>query len=68
MPLLVRIIDLKRAIVPVAGGIAGNVENLLLVLDEFIFESDLVHRTILGLLFLLFHAAKIRHENAIIRQ
>ena len=55
---------MKRAIVPVAGGIAGNVENLLLELDEFVFELDLVHRTIVGPLFFLFHAAKIRHENA----
>ena len=68
MPLLVRIIDLKRAIVPVAGGIAGNVENMILDFDEFVFELDLVHRTIAGLLFLLFHAAKLRHEDAIIRQ
>ena len=48
----------------VVDGIAGNVENLLLELDEFIFEPDLVHRTILGLFCVLFHAAKIRHENA----
>ena len=68
MSLPVRIIDLKRAIVPVAGGIAGNVENMILDFDEFVFELDLVHRTIAGLLFLLFHAAKLRHEDAIIRQ
>lgn len=48
----------------VIDGIAGNVENLLLEFDEFIFELVLVYRTILGLMFLLFHAAKIRHENA----
>ena len=52
----------------VIDGIAGNVENLLLEFDEFVFELDLVHRTIVGLLFLLFHAAKIRHEDANNRQ
>ena len=31
----------------------------LLELDEFIFELDLVHRTIVGLFCVLFHAAKI---------
>ena len=49
---------------PVAGGIAGNVENMILDFDEFVFELDIVHRTIVGPLFPLFHAAKIRHENA----
>ena len=48
----------------VIGGIAGNVENMILDFDEFVFELDLVHRTIAGLLFLLFHAAKIRYEDA----
>ena len=52
----------------VIDGVAGNVENMILDFDEFVFELDLVHRTIAGLLFLLFHAAKIRHENAKIRQ
>lgn len=58
----------ERAIVLVIDGIAGNVENMILDFDEFVFELDLVHRTIAGLLFLLFHAAKLRHEDAIIRQ
>lgn len=52
----------------VIDGVAGNVENMILDFDEFVFELDLVHRTIAGLLFLLFHAAKLRHEDAIIRQ
>ena len=54
----------ERAIVLVIDGIAGNVENLLLEFDEFIFELDLVHRTIVGLFCVLFHAAKLRHEDA----
>ena len=54
----------ERAIVLVIDGIASNVENLLLELDEFIFELDLVHRTIVGLFCVLFHAAKLRHEDA----
>ncbi|MBQ5581733.1 MAG: hypothetical protein IIU68_00085 [Bacteroidales bacterium] len=54
----------ERAIVLVIDRIAGNVENLLLEFDEFIFELDLVHRTIVGLFCVLFHAAKIRHEDA----
>ena len=54
----------ERAIVLVIDGIADNVENLLLELDEFIFELDLVHRTIVGLFCVLFHAAKLRHEDA----
>ena len=54
----------ERAIVLVIDGIAGNVENLLLEFDEFIFELDLVHRTIVGLICVLFHAAKLRHEDA----
>ena len=54
----------ERAIVLVVDGIAGNVENLLLELDEFIFELVLVNRTIVGLICVLFHAAKIRHEDA----
>lgn len=54
----------ERAIVLVINGIAGNVENLLLEFDEFIFELDLVHRTIVGLFCVLFHAAKLRHEDA----
>lgn len=54
----------ERAIVLVIDGIAYNVENLLLELDEFIFELDLVHRTIVGLFCVLFHAAKLRHEDA----
>ena len=58
----------ERAIVLVIDGIAGNVENLLLELDEFIFDLDLVHRMIVGLFCVLFHAAKIRHEDAIMRQ
>ena len=49
----------ERAIVLVVDGIAGNVENLLLEFDEFIFELDHVHRTIVGLFCVLFHAAKI---------
>ena len=53
------------AIGPVVDGIAGNVENLLLELDESIFELDLVHRTILGPFCVLFHAAKIRYGDAI---
>ena len=48
----------------VVDGIAGDVENLLLELDEFIFELDLVHRTIVGLICVLFHAAQLRHEDA----
>ena len=48
----------------VIDGISGNVEILLLELDELIFELDLVHRTIVGLFCVLFHAAKIRHEDA----
>ena len=48
----------------VIDGIAGNIENLLLEFDEFIFELDLVHRTIVGLFCVLFHAAKLRHEDA----
>lgn len=58
----------ERAMVLVVDGVAGNVENMILDFDEFVFELDLVHRTIAGLLFLLFHAAKLRHEDAIIRQ
>ena len=58
----------ERAMVLVIDGVAGNVENMILDFDEFVFELDLVHRTIAGLLFLLFHAAKLRHEDAIIRQ
>ena len=54
----------ERAIVLVIDRIAGNVENLLLEFDEFLFELDLVHRTIVGLFCVLFHAAKIRHEDA----
>ena len=46
----------------------GNVKNLFLKLDEFIFELDLVHRTIVGLFCVLFHAAKLGHEDAIMRQ
>lgn len=32
--------------------------------DVFILELDLVHRTIVGLFCVLFHAAKLRHEDA----
>lgn len=54
----------ERTIVLVIDGIAGNVENLFLELDEFEFELDLVHRTIVGLFCVLLHAAKLRHEDA----
>ena len=54
----------ERAIVLVIDGVAGNVKNLLLEPDEFVFELDLVHRTIVGLFCVLFHAAKLRHEDA----
>ena len=52
----------------VVDRIAAYVENLLLEIDEFIFELDLVHRTIVGLFCVLFHAVKIRHEDAKERQ
>ena len=52
------------AIVLIVDGITGNVKNLFLKLDEFRFELDLVHRTIVGLFCVLFHAAKLRHEDA----
>ena len=32
--------------------------------DVFILELDLVHGTIVGLFCVLFHAAKLRHEDA----
>lgn len=54
----------KGAIVLIADRIAGNVENLFLELDEFIFELDLVHRTIVGPFCILIHAVKLRHEDA----
>ena len=54
----------ERAIVLVIDGVAYNVENLFLELDEFIFELDLVHRTIVGLFCVQFHTAKLRHEDA----
>lgn len=54
----------ELAVVLVVEGIAGDVDNPLLESCEFMFELDLVHRTIVGLFCVLFHAAKIRHEDA----
>ena len=58
----------ELAVVLVVEGITGDVENPLLKFDEFVFDLGLVHRTIVGLFCVLFHAAKLRHEDAIIRQ
>lgn len=54
----------ELAVVLVVEGITGDVENPLLKFDEFVFDLGLVHRTIVGLFCVLFHAAKIRHEDA----
>ena len=54
----------EPAVVLVVEGIAGDSENPLLESCEFKFELDLVHRTIVELFCILFHAAKLRHEDA----
>lgn len=54
----------EPAVVLVVEGIAGDSENPLLESCEFKFELDLVHRTIVRLVKVSFHAVKILLETA----
>lgn len=54
----------EPAVVLVVEGIAGDSENPLLESCEFMFELDLVHRTIVRFVNVSFHAVKIRHNDA----
>ena len=54
----------EPAVVPVAEGIAGDSENPPLESYEFMFESGLVHRTIVRFVEDSFHASKILLETA----
>ena len=54
----------EPAVVLVVEGIAGDSENPLLESCEFMFELDLVHRTIVRFVNVSFHAVKILLETA----
>ena len=54
----------EPAVVLVVEGIAGDSENPLLESCEFMFELDLVHRTIVRFVNVSFHAVKILFETA----
>lgn len=54
----------EPAVVLVVEGIAGDSENPLLESSEFMFELDLVHRTIVRFVNVSFHAVKILLETA----
>lgn len=58
----------EPAVMLVVEGIAGDSENPLLESCEFMFELDLVHRTIIRFVNVSFHAAKILFEDAKIWQ